>query len=194
MEAMAVESGSVHLAHGRPFTVDDLEAMPDDGNRYELIDGLLIVSPAPGLRHQTAVGELFVVLNAACPPEMHVLVAPFGVRPSQTTELQPDVLVGHLADFTEKFLPVAPVLAVEVFSPSSVLHDLNNKKAVYQRLGVENYWVIDPMEPTLTAFELDEAGIYQQIAEVKGSDVFEARQPFPVRVVPVELLGRLAEN
>lgn len=54
--------------------------------------------------------------------------------------------------------------------------------------------MIDPVEPTLTAFELDEAGSYQQIAEVKAGDVFEARLPFPVRVVPVELLGRLAGN
>lgn len=48
-------TSTVHLAHGRPFTVDDLEAMPDDGNRYELIDGMLIVSPIPGRRHQRAV-------------------------------------------------------------------------------------------------------------------------------------------
>lgn len=194
MGAMAVESDSVHIAHGHPFTVDDLEAMPDDGNRYELIDGTLLVSPAPGRRHQKVVLRLGAILDAACPPDMDVLTAPFAVRASQTTELQPDVLVGLDEDFTDKFLPVAPLLAVEVFSPSSVLSDLNYKKAVYQRLGVESYWVIDPLEPTLTVFELDEAGIYQQTAEVKGSDVFEARQPFPVRVVPTELLGRLAGN
>lgn len=81
-----------------------------------------------------------------------------------------------------------------MFSPSSVLYDLNYKKATYQRLGVQNYWVIDPEEPTLTAFELDDAGVYRQVAEIKGAEVFEARHPFPVRVVPLELLGRLAGN
>ena len=192
MGAMTAESGPVQLAHGRPFTVDDLEAMPDDGNRYELIDGTLLVSPAPGRRHQTVVGELFVALNAACPPDMQALMAPFAVRPSLTTELQPDVLVGRDEDFTEKLLPVAPVLAVEVFSPSSVLSDLNYKKAAYQRFGVQNYWVIDPEEPSLTVFELDEMGIYCKIAQVSGTEVFEAQQPFPVRIVPAELLGRLA--
>lgn len=45
MGTMTAEAGSVRIAHGRPFTVDDLETMPDDGNRYELIDGMLIVSP-----------------------------------------------------------------------------------------------------------------------------------------------------
>jgi Uma2 family endonuclease len=191
MGAMTAEAGSVRLAHGRPFTVDDLEAMPDDGNRYELIDGMLLVSPAPGRRHQKMAYRLFGVLESACPDEFDVLGAPFSVRPSNTTELQPDVLVGRDEDFTDKLLPVAPVLAVEVFSPSSVLNDLNNKKAAYQRLGVASYWVIDPEEPSLVAFELDDAGIYQQVAEVKGDDPFEAKRPFSVRVVPSDLLGRL---
>ncbi|MGH3588253.1 MAG: Uma2 family endonuclease, partial [Pseudonocardia sp.] len=123
---MTAESGSVRLAHGRPFTVDDLEAMPDDGNRYELIDGMLLVSPAPGRRHQKVALRLYGVLEAACPDELDVIAAPFAVRPSVTTELQPDVLVGRDEDFTDKLLPTAPVLAVEVFSPSSVLNDLNN--------------------------------------------------------------------
>lgn len=52
MGAMTAESDPVRLAHGRPFTVDDLAGRPDDGNRYELIDGMLHVSPEPGTRHQ----------------------------------------------------------------------------------------------------------------------------------------------
>jgi Uma2 family endonuclease len=194
MGAMTAESGPVQLAHGRPFTVDDLEAMPDDGNRYELIDGMLHVSPAPGRRHQKIIYRLVAQLEQACPEEFDVLGAPFAMRPSQTTEMQPDALVGRYEDFTDKHLPVAPVLAVEVLSPSTMLYDLNTKKAAYQQLGVPGYWVIDPEEPTLTAFELDGAGIYRQMAEVKGSDVFEAQRPFPVRIVPLELLGRLADE
>jgi Uma2 family endonuclease len=192
MGAMTAESGPVQLAHGRPFTVDDLEAMPDDGNRYELIDGSLLVSPAPGLPHQTVVLKLGAALDAASPPDMQTVIAPFAVRPSEFTELQPDVLVGRDEDFTRKLLPVAPLLAVEVFSPSSVLSDLNYKKAAYQRLGVQSYWVIDPEEPNLTAFELDDMGIYCKVAEVSGTEAYEAQQPFPVRIVPIELLGRLA--
>src|SRR6266498_1255191 len=192
MGAMTEEIDPVQLAHARPFTVDDLEGMPDDGNRYELIDGTLIVSPAPGRRHQTVVGELFVALRAACPHDMQALVAPFGVRPSLITELQPDVLVGRDEDFTEKILPAAPLLAVEVFSPSSRLNDLNTKKAAYQRFGVQSYWVIDPEEPKLIAWELDDMGVYCKVAEVEGNDAFEVTLPFPVRIVPAELLGRLA--
>ena len=189
---MTAEIDPVQLADARPFTVDDLEGMPEDGRRYELIDGTLLASPAPGRRHQTIVGELFVALRAACPRDMQTLVAPFAVRPSLITELQPDVLVGRDEDFTEKLLPVAPLLAVEVFSPSSKLNDLNTKKAAYQRFRVQSYWAIDPDEPKLTAWELDDMAVYCKVAEVVGTDAFEATLPFPVRIVPAELLGRLA--
>ena len=162
--------------------------------RYELIDGMLVVCPVPGRRHQKVLLRLGAALDAVCPPDLDVAIAPFAVRPSTTTELQPDVLVGREEDFTENMLPVAPVLAVEVLSPTSVINDFNNKKAAYQRLGVENYWVIDPEEATLTAFELDDAGVYRRTAEVKGADAFETGRPFPVRIVPVELLGRLAHK
>ena len=56
------------IPHGRPFTVDDLEGMPDDGNRYELIDGMLLVTPAPIIGHQRAAARLHLLLAAACPP------------------------------------------------------------------------------------------------------------------------------
>lgn len=177
---------------GRPFTVHDLEAAPDDGNRYELIDGMLLVSPAPSHRHQKVIARLVWRLESDCPPNMDVLPAPFAVRPSEIIELQPDVLVGRDVDFTEKDLPVAPLLAVEVLSPSTRLKDLTIKKAAYQRMGIPSYWVIDPRKASLTVFELDRKGFtYQLIAEVVGDKAFEATQPFPVRIVPVELLGRM---
>jgi Uma2 family endonuclease len=176
-----------------PFTVEDLERMPDDGRRYELLDGVLLVSPAPGAPHQKVVGQLVADLIAACPKNMVVLPAPFSVRPSGDTEVQPDVLVTRYEDLTAtmKDLATAPLLAVEVLSPSTVLIDINTKKALYQRMGVPNYWIIDPLEARLIAYELDEAGNYVQVAEVKDEDVFEAERPFPVRVVPADLLGPL---
>jgi Uma2 family endonuclease len=171
--------------------VHDIEGMPDDGRRRELIDGVLIVSPAPGRRHQKIVVRLSRVLEDACPPEYDVLVAPFAVHSGDGTELQPDVLAGRDEDFTDKDLPAPPVLAVEVLSPSTAIYDLNLKKAVYERLGTGSYWVIDPADPTLTVFELDDEGQYQQVAKAAGDEVLELERPFPVRIVPRELLGRL---
>ncbi len=175
-----------------PMTVQDLEGMPDDGRRHELVDGVLIVSPVPGLRHQKIVYRLYGVLDDACPTEFDVVGGRFAVHSGDKIELQPDILVGRDEDFTEKDLPAAPVLAVEVVSPSTAILDLNFKKAVYERLGVQSYWAIEPEEPALTVFELDEDGTYQQVAKAAGDEVFDAERPFPVRIVPRELLGRLA--
>jgi Uma2 family endonuclease len=188
MTAMVVENGTFTMPHGRPFTVRDLEDFPDDGNRYELIDGVLLVSSAPGPDHQTVVLELAIRLRAVRPDGFRVFVAPFAVEADDNTEVQPDVLVAMANDITKKNLPKAPLLAVEVLSPSTAIIDLNTKKALYERLGTPSYWVIDPINPTLTVFELDENGKYQQIAEVAGAKAFEATQPFPIRIVPSELL------
>ena len=75
------------VAH--PFTVADLERMPDDGRRYELIDGELLVSPAPGWAHQEAVMALSILLRQACPAGLRVLPAPFAVRPDKLTGSSP---------------------------------------------------------------------------------------------------------
>jgi Uma2 family endonuclease len=185
MTAMLKNSGS------RPYTVEDLVGTPDDGRRYELIDGMLLVSPAPGARHQKIVLKLAILLDASCPADLHVLPAPFAVRSSETTELQPDVLVARDSDLTDKLLPTAPVLAVEVLSPSSALADFNLKKAAYERMGVPSYWVIDPQGPKLSVFEFGADGLYELVTEVKGDDAYEAVKPYPVRVVPSDLLGTL---
>jgi|SRR5947209_1241841 len=192
MTAMSADPSFAGVAAGRPFTVDDLEAMPDDGHRYELIDGVLIVTPAPGWYHQESSGELFVQLRNACTREFRVLSAPFGVRTSVRNELQPDILVARYTDLTPKNLPVAPVLAVEVLSASTALNDLNNKKAAYQRMGTASYWVLDPEPPgRLTVFELDGRGHYAEVASVSGEEKLTTDRPFPITIVPARLLDGL---
>jgi Uma2 family endonuclease len=177
-----------------PYTVADLETMPDDGRRYELIDGELFVSPVPGARHQKIVLKLGILLEGVCSDNLHVLIAPFAVQPSVRTEVQPDALVARDEDLAEENLPVAPLLAVEVLSPSTAFNDFISKKSAYERMGAASYWIIDPEQPRLLVFELDEHGQYQMVADVKDSDVFEAARPFPVRVVPAELLGTLRRD
>jgi Uma2 family endonuclease len=186
------QSGFAGFAAGRPFTVYDLEAIPDDGYRYELIDGVLIVTPAPSWQHQESSGALFVQLRNACTPEFRVLSAPFAVRTSIHNELQPDILVARYGDLTPKNLPVAPVLAVEVLSESTALNDRNNKKAAYERMGAALYWVIDPEPPgSLTVFELNSQGRYREVASICGDEKFATDRPFPITVVPARLLDGL---
>ncbi|MGH4026399.1 MAG: Uma2 family endonuclease [Pseudonocardiaceae bacterium] len=188
---MTAMTEPIGLAEGRPFTVHDLEAMPDDGRRYELIDGMLLVTPAPGWSHQEMAGALYRLLHAVCPADLRVLLAPFAVRTSVINEVQPDVLVARYEDLTEACLPVAPVLAVEALSRSTQLGDRNTKKAHYERLGVSSYWLLDPVQPGgLEIYELN-GGHYRLAAVVSGDEVYAAQRPFPVQVCPARLLDGL---
>lgn len=176
------------LPRSRPFTRDDLDAMPDDdGHRYELIDGILIVSPAPSPRHQIVLANLHLALAAACPPELIVLFAPLDVALAEDTVMQPDLLVTRRTDLTARDLPTAPLLAVEVLSPSTRRIDVTLKLVRLEAAGCPAYWVVDPDDPRLRAWELRGNG-YEQIADVAGDETFSARAPIPVVMRPTDLL------
>ena len=176
------------LPSGRPFTADDLGALPDDGNRYELVDGMLLVSPAPRTQHQVVVGNLYAILREACLPHLLVLFAPLDVRLAPDTVVQPDVVVARRADLTETNLPTAPLLAVEVLSPSTRAIDLHVKKDRLRIAGCASYWVVDPVDGHLTAWQLDEQGDYVQVADVTGDRTWAATRPFEVELTPSALL------
>lgn len=101
MNVMATEV-STGLPRGRALTREDLAEMPDDGHRYELLDGVLIVSPAPSTRHQRALRNLFRVIDAACPESLEVLFAPLDVVLADDTVMQPDLVVARVEDLTER--------------------------------------------------------------------------------------------
>lgn len=174
------------LPRGAPLTRDDLDSMPDDGHRYELIDGSLLVTPAPSWPHQRGVGRLFAALDQACPPGLEVLLAPFDVVLATDTVVQPDVLVARVADLTVRDLPTAPVLAVEVCSPGTRHIDLALKRSRYEAAGCVSYWVIDPDVPSITAWELNE-GRYVEAQRATGDTTFTTSRPFTVDLTPAAL-------
>lgn len=168
------------------FLADDLAELPDDGNRYELVDGLLLVSPSPTERHQRALGNLYSLLRAAAPPHLRVYMAPLDVRFSPRVQVQPDLLVvedGPARDALERL----PLLCVELLSPGTRRHDLVLKRRAYERESVRSYWVVDPAVPLLTALELQN-GAYVEVARVEGDQAFVATLPYPVTIVPDDLL------
>ena len=175
------------LPWGAVLTEDDLATMPDDGHRYELLDGTLLVTPAPNINHQRCVGALFALLRNARQSGHSVFVAPVDVRLSRTTVLEPDVLVARPADLTVARLEGPPLLAVEVQSPSTRSIDLGAKRLAYEAAGVPAYWLVDPDGPSLTVLELD-AGRYVERATVTGEEPFDATFPIAVSVVPARLL------
>ncbi|MFP5282085.1 MAG: Uma2 family endonuclease [Actinomycetes bacterium] len=183
---MTAEPAATFLPHGRPFTRADRDALPDDGNRYELIDGTLIVTPSPSWRHQGAAFELAKRLDARCPPELRVFLAPLDVTYAEDTVLQPDVLVVRRSDLGERDLEAGPLLAVEVLSPSTRHLDLAFKRARYEAARCPSYWVVDPLEPSIVCWQL--AGDrYGEAARASGADVIAVTSPFPVSLSPAEL-------
>lgn len=174
------------LPQSRPLTRADLDAIPDDGHRYELLDGSLVVTPAPARRHQRLVGELHLLLRASCPADLEVLLAPFDVALAPDTVLQPDLLVARRSDTTERDLPTAPLLAIEVLSPSTRLIDLNLKRARYEAAGCPSYWVVDPEGPSITAWELRD-GQYVEIANLSGEETWVSTAPYAMELNPRRL-------
>lgn len=171
------------LPWGRPLTADDYFAMetPDDGRRYELIDGLLVVSPSPFVPHQWASTQLVTRLTAACPADLRVFHAPLDVRLGDDTVVQPDVLVVRADDARDRRLTGLPLLAVELLSDSTRGVDLMLKRSRYERAGVPSYWVVDPDSLEITVWEAGVSGEYAETARagLDGSDL-RVERPFPV--------------
>ena len=161
-----------------PWTVDDLDDFPEGSTtRYELVDGALLVSAEPSLQHQRVNGQLLRLLQDLAPPELEVFL-PVDVRLSPVRQLAPDVTVVRREDATGRRLERAPLLVVEVLSPSTRTVDLVLKRRVLEEAGVPSYWLVDPDDGVLTVLEL-EGGAYREVA--RGVDVTVER-PFPVRV------------
>lgn len=188
MVAMAYEAA--WSAAGQPFTVEDLDRLPDDGRRYELLNGVLIVSPRPTTLHQLAACRLLIKLASACPDELCVLPEP-AVQLTELTEFDPDIVVVRLDEVGGAKFWTPPLLAVELRSPSTAVVDRNVKLAAYEAFGVASYWIFDPTpeRPELTIFELRE-GRYQQIGQASGSSAVRVERPFLVELVPADLTLR----
>ena len=198
---MVLVSGiEVWARPGEPYTVDELDLMPDDGRRYELLDGTVLVSPHPGTTQQDAAAELLAELQAACPPDLRVIARP-AVQLTWITEFEPDIVVIRQEHAGDAKVTAPPLLIVELRSPSTALIDLNRKKAAYAQFGLPSYWIVDPDpdRPELTVFELadEDGGIadtseYVQAGRVSGTTPFPAKKPFAVEIVPTRLVVGLS--
>jgi Uma2 family endonuclease len=172
-----------------PFTFADLDAIPDDGRRWELIGGSLVVSPAPFGAHQWSVSRLLMVLDQASTSDTVVLPAPYDWRVEATGEsFQPDLTVIRRGDLNPKGpLHATPLLVVEVISPRQESQDRVFKRARYEALGVPAYWIVDPAKPSLAELRLSPGGQYRERSTVVGDGTFTADYPFTVSLVPAAL-------
>lgn len=165
------------------WTRDDLARLPDDTNRYEILDGALLVTPSPVPGHQVVVFGLYEQLRRACPAQLRVLGAPLDVIFGERDVLQPDLLVIRRELIGAQRLLGGPELAVEVLSPGTRRADRTLKLERYERAGTPSYWLADPDELTLTAYELRD-GRYTQAAHVTAEQTWTAHRPYQVAITP----------
>jgi Uma2 family endonuclease len=138
------------------WTVDMLDALPDDGQRYEIIDGALFVTPAPSDVHQYVVGELYARLLAYLKRSGigHAVISPADVRRGdrRRNRVQPDVFVVRVTDAKRPAYPFSLsdlLLAVEVESPGASSYDYQTKRVLYMDEGIPEYWIVDPHARTI---------------------------------------------
>jgi len=152
----------------RRLTYDDLATFPDDGKRYEIIGGELLVSPAPRPKHQEIsrrLSERFSTLLMHQLGRAKVYPAPIDVRFSPEDVVEPDLVVirtERRAIVGELAIDGAPDLIVEVLSPSTRAYDEVAKAALYAREGVTEYWLVDPESATVRIFTLT-GGQYEPV-------------------------------
>lgn len=140
-----------------PMTYDEYCLLPDDGKRYQVIEGELFVSPAPRTTHQEIIVHLTVLLQSHVKARGlgKVFVAPTDVLLAPTTVVQPDILFirrENMGIITELNIQGPPDLCVEVLSPGTVTVDRERKMAVYARYGVREYWIVDPLSQTVSVY------------------------------------------
>lgn len=142
----------------RKLTYDDYAALPDDGKRYQLIDGVLVLTPSGTPFHQDLVGRLHLELGLYLrqhPGTGKVYVAPLDVVLDPHQVLQPDVLfiAGDRQGIVgPRYIAAAPDLAIEVLSPTTARLDLGRKRELYEQFGVREFWAVHQSRPLVEVF------------------------------------------
>ena len=169
------------------WTYADYAALPDDGNRYEIIAGVLYMTPAPGTGHQSISARVvtFLVTHVEFAGLGRVFAAPVDVELAPDTVVQPDIVVvlsANLHRITPSRIIGAPDLVVEILSPGTAGYDRREKQDAYARSGVGEYWIVDPGAQTVELLTLDQGG-YRSHGVFRG----QARLPSSVVTLPVPI-------
>jgi Uma2 family endonuclease len=177
--------------YGVVLTYKDYEALPNDGRRYEIHEGELSVTPAPGTRHQRILGRLYRLLS----PHVEaghlgeVLLSPVDCILSDSTIVQPDLAYldptrAHLVSV--RGIEGPPTLVIEILSPSTTNIDRSTKQQLYRRFEIPYYWIVDPEARSVEAYGLAE-GTYRLLQRASGAAAV-ALPPFPdLALVPASL-------
>ena len=164
------------------WTYDDYATLPDDGQHYGIVKGVLLMTPAPTPEHQDIVGEIYACLrtHVKLAGLGRVFMGPIDVVLGPKNVYQPDVLVvlnPHLDRIQAKKIVGAPDLVVEVASQSTAAIDRVAKFEVYARAGVAEYWMVKPESHEVEVFVLEGR-------EYRRLGIFSGQQTVPTHIVP----------
>lgn len=164
------------------WTYADYAAIPDDGKRYEVVDGVLYMTPAPNLGHQASNVRFssFFLTHVEFTGLGRVFSAPCDVELATHVVVQPDVVVvlkDNLSILTPKRIIGAPDLVIEIASPGTAGYDRRTKQDAYARAGVREYWIADPYARTIEVLRLEQ-GVY------RSAGVFESEEMLSSMVLP----------
>jgi Uma2 family endonuclease len=180
-----IKSGPIKL------TYEDYVTLPDDGRRYEILDGELVVSPSPTTRHQLVLGNLVLALGTWVRTQKlgRIWCAPLDNILAQTTIVQPDVMYvskGRASIVSDRGMEAAPDLVIEILSSSTAARDRGIKKQLYAQYGVARYWIVNATNNTLDVHTLI-GGAYDHTAHYHGDDVIRVDVPEGFEIPLVEL-------
>lgn len=169
----------------QPFGLQDLLDAPEDGYRYEVLDGALVVNAAPSWRHQRVVARLLELLGPAVPAD--VLVLPSSAwRIAADQVLQPDVVVVPATALGEHAVEGTPLLVLEVLSPANRATDLVRKRELYASAGCPAYWIVDPAAASVTILKR-RGRRYIEVTTAVGEEPVAVDTPVSLRFRPSDL-------
>ncbi len=163
------------------LTYEDYVTLPDDGRRYEILDGELVVSPSQTTRHQLVVRNLLVALTSWVRAKGlgRVWCAPLDNILAQTTIVQPDVMYvskARASIVSDRGMEAAPDLVIELLSFSTAARDRGIKMQLYARYGVSRYWIVNATSNTLDVYVLRDR-MYELAGHYHGDDVVRVDVP-----------------
>jgi Uma2 family endonuclease len=170
------------------WTYEDYADLPDDGNRYEVIDGILYLMPGPNPRHQRASTRFttYLTIHVEFAGLGQVFAAPLDLLLADARPAQPDIMVvlnDKLHLISERGIEGPPDLVIEIASPGTRTHDRSTKLDAYARGGVLEYWLAEPADQTIDVLVLED-GVYRSLGVFAGETLLPSRvlPGLPVRV------------
>lgn len=154
------ETAPAYRTQRQVFTYQDYLDLPEDGKRYEVINGDLIMVPGPNTDHQDVSGNLEFELRMFVKKHQigKVYDAPYDVVLSENNVLQPDIMFVSNENskiITEKNITGPPDLVIEILSPETGYYDLTEKKEIYAEFDVKEYWIVDPKKQWVEIYAND---------------------------------------